>query len=91
MNQNEYDTKYEELRAKYEKTSEKLSEIEKLKFEIRTKKYKAEEFIKNLKSSSKLIKEFDGRLWYALIERVIVNADGSIKFEFKNEKIIEAI
>lgn len=89
MNQNEYDTKYEELRAKYEKTSEKLSEIEKLKFEIRTKKYKAEEFIKNLKSSSKLIKEFDERLWYALIERVIVNADGSIKFEFKNGQTIE--
>ena len=31
-----------------------------------------------------LITEFDVQLWYALIEKVIANRDGSMKFEFKN-------
>ena len=81
--------RYEELRDRYDKATEKLSKIEDLKFEMRTKKHRAEEFIESLKQSSELLTEFDERTWYALIEKVIVNTDGSMNFEFKNGKIIK--
>lgn len=67
----------------------KLSQIESLKLKIKMKKSKAEVFIENLKQQSCLLTEFDERLWYALVEKVIVNTDGSMNFEFKDGKIIE--
>lgn len=89
INQNEYNDKYESLRERYEKINEKLSKIESLKLEIKMKKSKAEIFIESLKQSSELLTDFDEKLWYALIEKVIVNTDGSMNFEFKNGKIIK--
>ena len=89
IDQIKYNERYEELRDRYDKATEKLSKIEDLKFEMRTKKHRAEEFIESLKQSSELLTEFDERTWYALIEKVIVNTDGSMNFEFKNGKIIK--
>lgn len=87
--QNEYNNKYESLKERYDKINEKLSKIESLKLEIKMKKSKAEIFIESLKRQSCLLTEFDERLWYSLIEKVIVNADGSMNFEFKNGKIMK--
>ncbi len=89
IDQNEYNNKYESLRERYDRINEKLSKIESLKLEIKMKKSKAEIFIENLKQRSRLLTEFDERLWYSLIEKVIVNSDGSMNFEFKNGKIIK--
>ena len=89
IDQNEYNNKYESLRERYDRINEKLSKIESLKLEIKMKKSKAEIFIENLKQLSYLLTEFDERLWYSLIEKVIVNTDGSMNFEFKNGKIIK--
>ena len=55
---------------------------------MRTKKHRTEEFIENLKQNSERSTDFDERLWYALVEKVVVNTDGGIQFEFKNGKII---
>lgn len=88
IDQNEYNNKYESLKERYDKINEKLSKTEDLKFEMRTKKHKAEEFIESLKLSSELLTDFDERLWYELVEKVVVNTDGSMNFEFKNGKII---
>ena len=89
MDQTEYNEQYEELRDKYGKVSKKASKLKYLKLEMQTKKHRAEEFIETLKQSSELLTDFDERLWYALIEKVTVNADGSMNFEFKNGKIIK--
>lgn len=88
MNQTEYNRRHEELRDRYDKITEKLSKIEDLKFEIKAKEHKVNEFITGLEQSSELLTDFDEKLWYALIEKVIVNTDGSMNFEFKNGKII---
>ena len=89
IDQNEYNDKYESLKERYDKINEKLSKTESLKLEIKMKKSKAEIFIESLKQQSCLLTEFDERLWYSLIEKVIVNSDGSMNFEFKNGKIIK--
>lgn len=41
-------------------------------------------FINDLKNNDKLIDKFDEKLWYAMVEKVIVYADGNIEFKFKN-------
>ena len=83
-----YNERYEELRGRYDKVTEQLSKIEDLKFEMKAKEHKINEFIKNLKQSTEIITGFDEKLWYTLIGKVIINRDGNIKFEFKNGKII---
>ena len=62
IDQNEYNDKYESLKERYDKINEKLSKIEDLKCEMRTKKHRTEEFIENLKQSSELLTEFDEKL-----------------------------
>ncbi len=89
INQNEYNDKYESLKERYDKINEKLSKLESLKLETKMRKSKAEIFVENLKQQSCLLTEFDERLWYSLIEKVVVNTDGSMNFEFKNGKIIK--
>ena len=32
-----------------------------------------------------LLSEFNEKLWYAMVDKAIVNTDGSIHFKFKNE------
>lgn len=88
IDQIKYNQRYEELRDRYDKVTEQLSKIEDLKFEMKAKEHKINEFIKNLKQSTELITDFDEKLWYTLIGKVIINRDGNIKFEFKNGKII---
>ena len=41
-------------------------------------------FIDNLKNHSEVIYEFDERLWYTLVQKVIVNTDKEIEVKFKN-------
>ena len=41
-------------------------------------------FIEDLKNNDVVITEFDERLWYSLVEKAIVYADGKIEFKFKN-------
>ena len=89
IDQIKYNKKYENLKNQHDKINKKLSKVESLKFEMKMKKSKAEIFIESLKRQNCLLTEFDEELWYALIEKVIVNTDGSMNFEFKNGKIIK--
>ena len=89
MDHIKYNEKYENLKNQYDKINEKFSKIENLKLEIITKRRKSKEFIENLKQGSELLTNFDEKLWYALIEKATVNANGRIEIEFKNGKIIK--
>lgn len=75
MDQIEYNERNKNLKNQYEKINEKLSKIEDLKFEMRTKKHKVEGFIEHLKQNSELLTNFNEKIWYALIEKVTVNAE----------------
>ena len=69
-----------------EKNKLKLDKIESMRLEMKAKRYKTKAFIDKLKSRGDLITEFDEQLWYSLIEKVSVNRDGTLNFEFKNGK-----
>ena len=45
-------------------------------------------FIEELSSVPEVLNEYDDELWSYLIEKAVVNCDGSIKFVFKNGKEI---
>jgi hypothetical protein len=48
-------------------------------------------FIAELDSKPNLLEEFDINIWSYLIEKAVVNQDGSITFIFNNEKILKLL
>ena len=88
LNQEEYNKQYENLKNQYEKNNEKLIKLENTKLEWKVKKQKTLELLDRIKNQDKLITDFDEQMWYSLIERVIVNRDGTLKFELKNGQIL---
>src|SRR5690554_5238973 len=84
QSQDEYIIKYNSLSKRYEEEYKKLENLQKEK-ELRKSKYKAMEvFIENLKKQPLVIDAWDETLWALMIEKAIVNHDGSIIFVFKN-------
>lgn len=84
MNQDEYNKKYNSYTEKYEKIEGKLSKLHEKKQDLKVRRDKIKMFIDNLKNLNEVISEFDERLWYAMVEKAVVNVDGSIDFIFKN-------
>lgn len=74
-------TKYNK---QYEKNTEKLSKLENTRLGCRVKRQKTLYLLNEIKLQDGLITGFDVQLLYALIEKVIVNRDGRMEFEFKN-------
>lgn len=84
QSQDEYIKKYNNLSKRYEEEYKKLENLQKDK-ELRISKDKAiEVFIDNLKKQPLLVEEWDESLWALMIEKAVVNRDGSIKFIFYN-------
>ena len=77
-----------EQTLRYEKNNEKLNKLENAKLEWKVKKQKTQDLLNEIELQDKLISEFDESLWYALVEKVIVNHDGSMDFQFKNSQAI---
>ena len=84
MNQDEYNKKYNSYTEKYEKIKSELSKLEDKKQDLKVRRDKIKIFIEDLKSNDKLIDEFDEKLWYTLVQKVIVNTDTEIEVKFKN-------
>ena len=84
MNQDEYNKKYNSYTEKYEKIKSKLSKLEDKKQDLKVRKDKIKIFIENLKSNDKLIDEFDERLWYAMVDKIVVRKEENIEFQFRN-------
>ena len=70
MNQDEYNKKYNSYTEKYEKIKSELSKLEDKK--------------QDLKSNDKLIDEFDEKLWYVMVDKVVVRKEENIEFKFRN-------
>ena len=79
---------YENLKNQYEKNNEKLDKLKNMKLEWKVKKQQTLEFLEKIKNQNNLITDFDEHMWYALVEKVIVNRDGTLKFELKNGQIL---
>jgi len=84
QSQDEYIKKYNSLSKRYEEEYKKLENLQQDK-ELRKSKDKAMEvFIENLKKQPLDIDAWDETLWALMIEKAIVERDGSLKFIFYN-------
>ena len=84
MNQDGYNKKYNSYTEKYEKIKSELSKLEDKKQDLKVRRDRIKIFIENLKSNDKLIDEFDERLWYVLVDKVVVYEEENIEFQFRN-------
>ena len=88
LDQNDFQKRYDDLDKEHKDI---INKIDKLGQEIENKKAQAKcimAFIEELSSVPDVLNEYDDELWSYLIEKAVVNCDGSIKFVFKNGKEI---
>lgn len=85
IDQEEYNKKYNSYTEKYKKIKNELSALEMKKQELKVRKDKMTVFIDNLKNVDGAIQEFDDRLWYMMVEKVIIHENGEKEFQFKNQ------
>lgn len=84
LDQDEYEKRYAELTARYEKSKAKYDDIAE---QIESKKAKRElfkGFIRSLEKQDGLTCEFDAGIWSSLVQEVVVKAKDDIRFIFKN-------
>lgn len=84
LDQDEYEKRYAELTARYEKAKAKYDDIAE---QIESKKAKRElfkGFIRTLEKQDGLTCEFDAGIWSSLVQEVVVKAKDDIRFIFKN-------
>ena len=84
LDQDEYEIRYAELTARYEKAKAGYDDIAE---QIESKKAKQEMFkgfIRTLEKQDGLTCEFDAGIWSSLVQEVIVKAKDDIRFIFKN-------
>ncbi|MDD3882591.1 MAG: recombinase family protein [Eubacteriales bacterium] len=87
--QDEYNSKYDALVARYEKAVDKYGKLE---TEIATRRNKAQQiirFIDQLRSAPLVLTEWDNQVWSLMVEKGTVSRDRSILFEFRNGKAIK--
>ena len=84
LDQDEYEKRYAELTARYEKAKAKYDDIAE---QIESKKAKRElfkGFIRTLEKQDGLTCEFDAGIWSSLVQEVVVKSKDDITFVFKN-------
>lgn len=82
--QKEYRRQYEGLVGRFELAKNRLEEIASQREERRNKLDVLGPFVKKLRQQEGLISEFDERLWYTLVNEVVVYSEGDIRFTFKD-------
>lgn len=82
LNQKKHEGKYNELANKYEEIKRKIFS-QKIKFN------NINEFIERSEECDSLITEFDEVVWDTTIDKAVVDLKESIKFYFKDGKIIK--
>lgn len=85
MDQTIYNQKYNFYAHRFQTTKNKLAKSEDKKQDLLARRNKIQIFVNKLKSNNEILSEFDEDLWYAVVEKAVVNVDGSIHFIFKNE------
>lgn len=89
LNQDEFQMKYDSYDLEHKKV---IGEIENVGLEIEKKKAQAkylQMFIDDISSRPNILEAYDEDIWSYLIDKAIVNRDGSITFQFRNGKEIK--
>ena len=69
---------------KYEKIKSELSKLEDKKQDLKVRRDKKKIFIDNLKNHNEVMSVFDEKLWYAMVDKVVVRKKENIEFQFRN-------
>lgn len=85
--QTAFNKRYGELEARYTAAQERLAELNKQKEERLDRKRRISRFLDDLKRAEPLDR-WDDRLWQMLVEKAVVQENGSINFVFFNGKVI---
>ena len=89
MDQDEFQKKYDSYDLEHKKV---INDIEQVGLEIEKKNVKAkylQAFIDDLESRPNVLEAYDEDIWSYLIDKAVVNRDGSITFNFRNGKEIK--
>lgn len=82
QNQDEYAKKYKEFEARYEKTKNKLDELNDEKQIRKGKLLELNSYLATFKEAGKTITDWDDNLCMTVLDKAIVNRDGTITFKF---------
>ncbi len=84
MDQTEYLKRYDSLKNRYE---EAKAEFDKAEEQIKAKKSKRtllKGVMRTLEEAGNVVEEFDAGLWCSLVQEVVMQTDGGVRFVFKN-------
>lgn len=84
QSQEDYQTKYNELSSRYDKTKKALEKAMKDKTHKQGQGIKLQSFLESLKQKECIIDQWDEELWMIMVEKAIVHRDKSITFKFYN-------
>ncbi len=84
LDQEEYERRYNALAERFNKAADRLKAIEEECAQRATKKKGLDAFSKRLIESNEKVTEFSASMWNALVEKVVVEETGEMRFTFKN-------
>lgn len=84
LNQDEYDIKFKKLENEYENLKADIAKLENLKASSLAKKQELYLYIHTLEANNHVITEFDESLFHSLVDNIIVNADNTLVFRYKD-------
>ena len=84
QDQDEYQSKYRQLSAKYESLVEGIEELEVQKLAKSKRNKDLQDFITGLKQQEGLLTDFDELLWETMIESITITKDSDGEITFKN-------
>lgn len=88
QNQDEYIKRYNGHLEKFQTLKEQLDEAL-IEREMRIQKAEAmKSFVKEIDDKQDFIQAFDPVLWNTMLNEAVVNKDNTVKFRFKNERVI---
>ena len=83
LDQAEYNARYQALAARYEKATERSSQLNAQLEQRKAKQRMLEEFIDQLRTGD-ILTEFSTELWTATVDKVMIHTNGACCFIFKN-------
>lgn len=91
LNQIDYQQRYNTLVERFENARMRLKKINTERIKRAAKRAHINSFIETLEHSNRLLTDFDEDVWCAIIDKVIVEKNGRLIFQFKDGSNTEEI
>jgi chromosome segregation ATPase len=89
QDQDEYRERYGALVERFETAKARYGEVSELITDRKARRQAAEAFLSEVKKRKAPLDEFDEQFWHATVDVVMVKADGTLVFRFKDGTEIE--